>query len=399
MGFFNTSTWTAPVIKGKELPRCGECGLAKTCFSPRMAPTGKGKTKILFVAEAPGEDEDRQGVQLVGKAGKLFRYHLHQIDQELDDAWKTNCVICRPPKNQMTDAYIAACRPNLLKTIQTLHPKVIVLLGASAVHSLISTEWVKDIGALTRWAGWAIPSYTYNAWICPTYHPSYVARMKEDLPLVKLFQEHLKRAYELVNNPLPNLDLEQMKKSIDVITESNRARYCLRELSHKEGILAFDYETTGVKPEGEKHKITTCAFCLNGEETFAVPFNKKTQRLISVILTSPHLKKVGHNIKFEERWTVAKLGHEVKPWHWDTMLASHVLDNRSEITSLKFQSYIQFGIGDYDSHIAPYMRSKESLGINHIQELDIEELLMYNGLDAKLTYMLMERQKEIFNDK
>jgi uracil-DNA glycosylase len=177
MGFFAASSWSAKNSR-PQLAQCGACGLSRKCFSPRMPPTGKGSNKVLVVAEAPGEEEDRQGVQLIGRAGQLLRNMLHTIGEELDDCWKTNAVICRPPGNEIKTEYVAACRPTLLKTIAELKPRVIILLGGSAVESVIEPEWGRNVGGIGRWAGYTIPSPTYNAWLCPTYHPSYLLRPK-----------------------------------------------------------------------------------------------------------------------------------------------------------------------------------------------------------------------------
>ena len=117
---------------------------------------------------------------------------------------------------------------------------------------------------------------------------------------------------------------------------------------------------------------------------------------LSKVLRNPKLKKVASNLKFEERWTRAKLGYSVAGWAWDTMLAAHCLDNRSGITSIKFQAFVLLGIADYASHIEPYLKTKYSNELNRIEELDEDELLLYNGLDSLLEYKVMEKQREEF---
>src|SRR3990167_7733579 len=98
-GFFSLSSITSPK-PSSEVAKCGLCGLAKTCKSPKMPYTGEGRKKILVVAEAPGRKEDEKGTQLIGQDGQLLRQTLKQLDIDLDwDCWKTNAVICRPPNN------------------------------------------------------------------------------------------------------------------------------------------------------------------------------------------------------------------------------------------------------------------------------------------------------------
>jgi DNA polymerase len=363
-----------------------------------MGPTGTGHRKILFVAEAPGEQEDRQGVQLIGKAGQLLRGPklLGKVGVELDDCWKTNAVICRPPENKMKPVFIESCRPNLLKTVRDLKPRVIILLGASAVESLLGPLWAKGTGSLSRWVGWTIPLRTYNAWVCPTYHPSFLAREHEDPLLMKLTRDHLQQALELEDEPVEVPSLETLKEQVEVIKKPSSARTRLRDLlKHKKGgLLAFDYETTGLKPERKEQQIVSCSFCLDGEDTFAVKTGDQELRLISRILRKTRLRKIASNLKFEERWSRAKLGHGVAGWWWDTMLTAHQLDNRPGITSVKFQAFIRLGVEDYNSHVEEFLRSPTANGTNRIKELDDDSLLMYNGLDSLLEFMVAEHQRK-----
>lgn len=105
-------------------------------------------------------------------------------------------------------------------------------------------------------------------------------------------------------------------------------------------------------------------------------------------------------MKFEQTWSVLHLGYEVKNWLWDTMLASHVLDNRQGISGLKFQVFVRFGAVDYSSEINEYLTSKDKKSgntVNRIDELIKTEggrrkLLVYNGMDSIFEYKLAMRQ-------
>ena len=82
-GFFSISK-----LQNKQpeshITKCGLCGLYKNCISPKMPPTGKGRKKILIVAEAPGEEEDKRNTQLIGRAGKYTRRVLKTLNIDLD---------------------------------------------------------------------------------------------------------------------------------------------------------------------------------------------------------------------------------------------------------------------------------------------------------------------------
>src|SRR5437016_854966 len=97
-GFFPESSLLEKKESISTLPQCESCGLYKKCFTPKMAISGMGKRKVLVIGEAPGENEDREGVQFVGKAGEKLIQHLENIGVSLrSDCWITNANICRPP--------------------------------------------------------------------------------------------------------------------------------------------------------------------------------------------------------------------------------------------------------------------------------------------------------------
>jgi DNA polymerase len=120
---------------------CLKCGLYKRCKHPKMEYTGNGKKKCLIIAEAPGEDEDNLGRQLVGKIGQWFRKKLAAFDLSLDDDfYKTNSVCCRPtdPKGnnrKPTPQEIQYCRPRIEALIKKLKPEHIWLMGGVAIES------------------------------------------------------------------------------------------------------------------------------------------------------------------------------------------------------------------------------------------------------------------------
>lgn len=396
MGFFEPVEFGTEKRKIHRLPQCGACGLYKGCRSPKMPPGGQGDRPILFVGEAPGKTEDKEGEQFVGVSGQKLEDVLYELNFELNDGCKTNAIICRPPKNKMQAEYIEFCRPNLLKTIRRMKPNVIVLLGGKAVRSLVCTEIDSD-AVISKWAGWAIPSLEYGAWICPTYHPSHLLREKDPV-LNLLFSRHLQQAIGLEHEEVKGLDLEELKRDIERITNPRQAAKRLKDLSKKAGTVAFDYETTGLKPDDKRHWIVAASFCLGGEDTFAVKMNEDLLPLLSRVLRSDRLRKVTQNLKYEERWTRAILGHPVSNWYWDTMLTAHILDNRSGVTGLKFQAYVQFGVPDYNSAVTDYMATRED-GLNRMWECPDDILLTYNGLDSLLTYKLMERQRTLMRFK
>lgn len=398
MGFFEASQLTGTGRLLQQLPQCGKCGLFKNCQSPKMPPTGRGERRILFVGEAPGETEDERNEQLVGKAGQCLRRMLATIKVDLDDCVKSNAVICRPEHNEIDDLFIDCCRPNLINTIAKYKPNVIIMLGMSAVKSLIGVEFGGDINPMQKWTGWRIPSQRFGAWLCPTYHPSYVLREKEDPVLVKITTEHLRAACRLETKPLPYAGLqERLSGALSLYPTPAALREQLVALRGWEGLCAFDYETTSLKPEGPNAEIFCVSFH-SKDFSFAGRVDETCFEPLSEILKNPKVLKIGANNRFEDRWTRRILGHPVASWHWDTMLGAHVLDNRSGITSLKFQAYTTFGIGDYNSSIKPFLEGKTPNSRNTIHLAPLNDVLLYNGTDSALEFEIAMLQMEMFNE-
>jgi uracil-DNA glycosylase family 4 len=360
-----------------------------------MPVSGRGMRKILIVAEAYGQKEDETGKPNVGEAGQHLKKALAKAGVDLErDCWKTNAVICRPVNNAVpTDEQINCCRPNLLGAIQELNPNVVIVLGASAAHSLIGYAWLgnnNDIGPINRWVSWKIPCQNPNVWICPTYHPQYLLRVEDDM-LQLWFEKDIKKAVAISKKPwkeIPNYEIQ-----VDRIYDPIKAANILRKMIEKGGTVAFDYETNMLKPDSNDSQIISCAVCWQGIKTIAYPWVGEAITATKELLFSD-LGKIAGNMKFEERWSIHEFGRGVKNWLWDTVVGAHVLDNRSGITSVKFQSFVMLGQRLYDQSIKPYLQSDGSNTKNKIKEVSIETLLLYNGMDSILEYDIAMKQMQ-----
>ncbi len=413
-GFFSSSSLTSKRVSLPTIAQCGRCGLYKSCLSPKMKPSGKGKYKILIVGEAAGENDDRGGRHFTGKTGRCLRGLLNELNYDLEDFYLTNSIICRPTGDKLEEKHLSACRPNLYNTIRELQPKVIILLGDSAIRSLIQPEW-RDIDKVEKWVGWKIPNSLHNAWVCPTYDPAFILQKKEDPALVRLVKQHLTAAIALEHVPIHTESLQSLKNQIEVIESPKQAKLRILDLAGKEGELVVDFETSGLKPEKPEHVIFSVSFCLDGKDIFSAKIDESCHDALRAVLTNRKLKKIAQNLKFEHRWGLVKLKCKTENWVWDTMLTAHVLDNRRNITGLKFQTYVNMGIGDhslrakgihlgeedYHSHVAPFLQSSPedqkkygANAVNQIHKAPLRELLFYGGMDAVLEWLLYCRQKE-----
>lgn len=378
--------------EASTIPLCGSCGLYKTCLSPKMKVSGDGEKQILVVGEAPGKNEDEQGEQLIGKAGQHLRDHLHKLHIDLDrDCWKTNALICRPPSNATpTPNQIGYCRPNLINTVNELKPRTIILLGGSALSSCVSWIWKEQVGPISKWVGWNIPSQKLNAWICPTYHPSYLVRTKDPI-LEKLFRKHLRAA--CAHKKRPWVNILNYPSQVQIVLDPKKAARIIDDITAAGQLTAFDYECDRLKPEPEGSRIVCASICEGGTRTISFPWMDEAIEA-SIRYLKSRTPKIASNMKYEHRWTLQKLGFRVKRWVWDTMLAAHVLDNRPGITGLKFQAFIKLGVDSYNDHIEGLLKGKTPNKPNQIREIDLEELLQYNGMDSLLEYHVALKQME-----
>jgi uracil-DNA glycosylase family 4 len=153
----------------EEVGNCKKCVLHKTRTNPVF---GKGPidAKIMLIGEAPGREEDLQGVPFVGKAGKELDKMLQAAGISLDEVFITNVVKCRPPGNRNPESYeMMKCNPYLVKQIETIRPKVIILLGNIALSLVTGTA-----SGITKMRGKTFEYMAYPA--IPTFHPAYVIR-------------------------------------------------------------------------------------------------------------------------------------------------------------------------------------------------------------------------------
>lgn len=384
-GFFTKEELGISVIDD-----CSKCKLSNGCVTPKMKPTGDGRKGILVIAEAPGKTEDEKGVQLIGQAGQVLRNVLKRQGIDLDeDCWKTNAVCCRPPKNRTpAKREINCCKPRMIQIIKEKNPRLVLLLGGVALESLLSTRIGTEIGGINKWRGFHIPDQEYKTWVCPTFHPSFILRSKGDIVIENIFNKDIERALKKLNKKIV-----EHKQQVEILDDSRANNLCQQLLDFPPELLSFDYETTGLKPYRKGHKIVCCGVSFKKGEAWAFKLeNEKVIKYWTEILKNKHIPKTAHNMKFEHQWSRNVLGVNVRGWVLDTMIASHIIDNRSGVTGLKFQAYANFGIGDYSSHISKYLQSDNGEGFNRIEEADQEELFKYCGMDALLQYKLAKRQ-------
>ncbi len=150
----------------------GDCRRCKLAGGRKTIVFGQGnpRAELMFVGEAPGADEDEQGLAFVGKAGQLLTRIIEAIGLRREDVFIANVIKCRPPQNRNPEPEeILACQPFLERQIVAIRPKVIVGLGKFAGQWLLKTaEPISRLrGRLGEYKG---------VRVMPTYHPAYLLR-------------------------------------------------------------------------------------------------------------------------------------------------------------------------------------------------------------------------------
>lgn len=151
-------------------PACTRCKLHTLGRRQVVFGVGNPQARLMFVGEAPGEDEDKQGEPFVGRAGQLLTKIIEAIGMTREQVYIANVIKCRPPGNRNPEPdEVATCEPFLFQQIALIQPRVVVALGKFAAQSLLrTTEPITKLrGRVFEFRG---------AQLIPTFHPAYLLR-------------------------------------------------------------------------------------------------------------------------------------------------------------------------------------------------------------------------------
>lgn len=176
---------------GESIRDCQQCGLAST-RTQVVFGVGNPKASIMFIGEAPGFHEDKQGEPFVGAAGKLLTELLESAGLSRNDVYIANVVKCRPPdnRNPLPDE-IETCKPFLMQQIELISPKVICTLGNFAIRTMLGKQV-----SITKIRGEHFDVQGFH--VVPMLHPaaalhqgSFRALIQEDFHKLKEFLDNL----------------------------------------------------------------------------------------------------------------------------------------------------------------------------------------------------------------
>ena len=179
----------------EKIKGCNRCKLCKTRQNIVFG-VGNKNAKIMFIGEGPGADEDRLGEPFVGKAGKLMDMAFEAVGIKRQEVYIANIVKCRPPANRNPeDDEAAACMDYLRNQVILIKPKIIVLLGSTALKNILGKEY----GITAVRGNWMEKN---GIKYMPTWHPA--ALLRDENKKIEFWQD-LKEAKKYIDN---NIDWE-----------------------------------------------------------------------------------------------------------------------------------------------------------------------------------------------
>lgn len=175
-----------------------ECKKCRLCTNRTNIVFGQGnkKARLMFIGEGPGADEDKQGIPFVGKAGQLMNNAFQALEINREDVYLANIVKCRPPSNRVPeDDEVQTCLNYLRNQVILIKPKIIVLLGSTALKNILGKEY----GITAVRGNWMEKN---GIKYMPTWHPA--ALLRDENKKIEFWQD-LKEAKKYIDN---NIDWE-----------------------------------------------------------------------------------------------------------------------------------------------------------------------------------------------
>ena len=183
------------VMDATEVKPCVKCRLCQT-RTQTVFGEGDPDTKIFFIGEGPGENEDRLGRPFVGRAGDLLNRMIAGMGLQREQVFIANIVKCRPPENRVpAPDEVAACTPYLVRQLEIIRPAVIVTLGLPSAKYMLNSRLT--MGKLRgNWHAWR------GIRLMPTFHPAYLLRAYTEENRAAVWSD-LKKVLQEVGLPIP----------------------------------------------------------------------------------------------------------------------------------------------------------------------------------------------------
>jgi uracil-DNA glycosylase family 4 len=357
---------------------CDNCELKKvwsTLTSAKMAMhcESEGRSDLMVIGEAPGEEEDRAGRQFIGKSGQAIRKLIPGRDLKRI-AWQ-NTVRCRPHDNATpTAAMVHSCRDFLNEDILKVRPRAILGLGGVPLKRFYGPR--KDEPSIVDAAGLKFPIQVgdHICWYYPALHPAATVYNYAAEPVFRAdVKDFFKRCDTWGKPKITTFD----PKKVQQVRSEEEARTLLALMQDP---VAIDFETTKLRPYMKDACLRTAAIS-DGKITIAFPLrwpdidNRWGVELVKEVAKTR--RWVAHSGAMELTWLWNEIG-----WDWfpdnfeDTMAIARILHQRSAMLALADVTRI---------HLGTNVKELSDIDTLNLTRYKLEDVLSYNGLDAEGT--------------
>lgn len=357
--------------------------------SPRLAGRGPKKAKIVLVGEAPGQQEDEEGLPFIGPSGQLLNELLDDAGIDRKKIYITNAVKCATPgENQKPlKAEITECRRHLIKELQRIRPNVIGALGAVALESVLKRT------GITKLQNNVFYSKEFDAKVVPLLHPAYILRnpgaYETVLKGIKIIKKEstAKHAVKVSKIPKKWIDASTPEKIDKVIDKLERVSK-----------FAVDLETTSLDPRIAK--IILVALSFKQGLGITIPwknFSESQLKRFRNILLSNTLK-IGQGMKFDIR-VFRSNGIKIKGPFFDTLPAVALINENMKDKGLEALTLKYLDLGEYwsdlEEHKKKYIKEhKIKTDEFRYSMLPHKVLSTYAQGDADATFRLYKKFKK-----
>jgi uracil-DNA glycosylase family 4 len=369
-----------------------------------MDATGAAKPMFYFIGEAPGDIEDEQGEQFMGRAGEFVR-------SRVPSKWKNqirwnNIINCHPPNHRNpSELEIACCRRRIVEDILESKPKAVVGFGNITLDWFIGMQQIRDV-----WRGRKLACRVgdHSFWFYPMLQPAYVVRMggegRRGSDWAAEFAHDLARVFEDADKGYKapkTYTAEEIKEGIKIWKPSDDQDEWFKRIAEF-GVgrnVGFDIETNDRLPYAVDAKILTASVS-TVDKTLAFPighrganlrmFQKGRFKLALRQCLMNAKRVVAQNSVFEQEWKMKEslFGQEVVyniEWG-DPLAQAYVLDERKGGKGLDDLSLIRLGIN---------IKSLSTVNVKDLDNESLGDVLLYNGIDAKACLMVWFAQRKV----
>ncbi len=363
---------------------CRNCALWEGCITNCLKGRGGTSPRVVFVGEAPGQEEDEEGKVFIGRGGKLLRRFIMKYKLHYNDYYITNTVRCRPPKNRTpTRTEIRACSPFLFSDIMRLKPDLIVPMGNTALRAVLGVEGIHS------YRNRIVRSDTYNCDVLPMLHPAAILRNPEH---EHLLDKDFQKMKQYLVDKIPAESDDKIEFGEVTIVHSKKQLMSIYKKVLKKGIMFFDVETNGEDIYLPDSLVLTClSLACERKKAYVFPLTEYSEtfeefffeEFMRPLLENPRVKKCAQNMNFDAKVMKNKYDIDCNNWWFDTMIAHyciHPVRGTHNLHAMTWE-YLAEEAGGYDDHI-------KALGGAHKIEPG-PDLWYYNGLDSSVGFELM----------